>query len=268
MYAGVSNDVLLCAGGANFPEKKPWEGGDKKWYDHIYILKDIDDQWQLSRQRLPWSRAYGVSVTYQDQVILIGGSDAHGHYSDVIGLSHQDGEIAIVQDYPKLPKPLANMCGTIIDGVIYIAGGNEHMDSLATKAFYILDLTVDPSNRIWKEGPAWPGPSRMQAVAASHDGMFYLMSGFTLSRDAEKPASRELLTDAYRYMPIAKNTEDGAWTRLPDMPRGTAAAPSPAFTIGMSHILIPGGLDAATLEHTSPQDHPGFDPVMSCRFPR
>ncbi|HLU88819.1 MAG TPA: hypothetical protein VKZ51_03230, partial [Cyclobacteriaceae bacterium] len=35
MYAGVSNGVLIGAGGANFPDKKPWEGGEKVWYDHI-----------------------------------------------------------------------------------------------------------------------------------------------------------------------------------------------------------------------------------------
>ncbi|NND08401.1 MAG: sodium/solute symporter, partial [Saprospiraceae bacterium] len=258
MYAGVSNEVLLCAGGANFPDQKPWEGGSKQWYDHIYFLENADDQWKIAEQTLPWARAYGVSVAYLDQVILIGGSDGQGHYNEVIGISFQNGQIEIDQGFPSLPITLANMCGTIIDGVIYIAGGNEHMDSLATQDFYMLDLKVGVSERIWKEGPSWPGPSRMQSVAASHEGMFYLMSGFTLTRDAEKQISRTLLTDAYRYTPSAKNTNGGIWTKLPDMPRGTAAAPSPAFTIGMSHILIPGGLDAETLKNVNPQDHPGF----------
>ena len=37
MFAGVSNDALLCIGGANFPDKMPWEGGVKKWYDRCLL---------------------------------------------------------------------------------------------------------------------------------------------------------------------------------------------------------------------------------------
>ncbi|MBM4076752.1 MAG: galactose oxidase, partial [Planctomycetes bacterium] len=38
MYAGVSNDVLVVAGGANFPRGFPWEGGTKAFYDSIFVL--------------------------------------------------------------------------------------------------------------------------------------------------------------------------------------------------------------------------------------
>jgi hypothetical protein len=32
-FAGVSDGVLLVAGGANFQDRRPWEGGTKVWYD-------------------------------------------------------------------------------------------------------------------------------------------------------------------------------------------------------------------------------------------
>ncbi|HET8737433.1 MAG TPA: hypothetical protein VFM69_12620, partial [Pricia sp.] len=32
-YAGVDDGVLILAGGANFPDKLPWEGGKKIYYD-------------------------------------------------------------------------------------------------------------------------------------------------------------------------------------------------------------------------------------------
>jgi hypothetical protein len=32
-FAGASHGSLLVAGGANFPGKKPWEGGAKVWHD-------------------------------------------------------------------------------------------------------------------------------------------------------------------------------------------------------------------------------------------
>ena len=38
-YAGVSGNALLVAGGANFPDKRPWEGGTKIWYDRVFVLE-------------------------------------------------------------------------------------------------------------------------------------------------------------------------------------------------------------------------------------
>ena len=46
---------------------------------------------------------------------------------------------------------------------------------------------------------------------------------------------------------------------MPDLPRGVAAAASPAFTVGMTHIVIAGGIDDETLKFTDPQSHPGFN---------
>ena len=37
-FSGLSNDVLIIAGGANFPDNPPWEGGKKVWNDQIYVL--------------------------------------------------------------------------------------------------------------------------------------------------------------------------------------------------------------------------------------
>src|SRR5690606_16246293 len=62
MFAGVSNGTLLCMGGANFPEKMPWEGGEKVWYDHIYVLEDPSGEWKKSDEELPFPVGYGVSV--------------------------------------------------------------------------------------------------------------------------------------------------------------------------------------------------------------
>ncbi|HVJ83856.1 MAG TPA: galactose oxidase, partial [Planctomycetia bacterium] len=39
MFVGVSGGALICAGGANFPEKKPWEGGAKVWHDGVFALE-------------------------------------------------------------------------------------------------------------------------------------------------------------------------------------------------------------------------------------
>lgn len=253
MYAGVSNDVLIVAGGANFPELRPWEGGIKMWYDHIFYLEEIDGTWKRSAMNLPIPLAYGVSVNYKDEILFIGGSDADKHYDDVFSIAFRDGEIVKEQDYPSLPIPLSNMCGAIVNDVVYIAGGNQTPQSIGEQKFFALDLSAPASDRIWTEPKAWPGASRIQSVAASMDGAFYLFSGFELHLDSAGALQRTLLHDAYRYDP-----SKDIWTQLPDLPRGVAAAPGGAFSIGLSHIVIPGGLDQETLQFTDPASHPGF----------
>jgi N-acetylneuraminic acid mutarotase len=52
MFAGKSNGKLFCMGGANFPDKKPWEGGKKVWYDEIFMFVD-DQKWIRLDQKLP-----------------------------------------------------------------------------------------------------------------------------------------------------------------------------------------------------------------------
>ena len=38
-FAGTHNKALIVAGGANFPDLPPWEGGKKVWWDDVFILE-------------------------------------------------------------------------------------------------------------------------------------------------------------------------------------------------------------------------------------
>lgn len=62
-FAGVAGGALLVAGGANFPDKRPWEGGTKVWHDTVFALGSPDAAW-VTAERLPRPNAYGVSVTF------------------------------------------------------------------------------------------------------------------------------------------------------------------------------------------------------------
>ena len=257
MFAGVSNGVLLVGGGANFPEKRPWEGGEKVWYDGIYYMENTDEGWIPAGQKLPSPLAYSVSGSYDDKVWIVGGNDARAHSNSVLSLVFRNGEIILENDYPRLPIPLANMSGTIVNGVFYVLGGQQTALGLAESKFYYLDLKKDRAEMRWEEGPKFPGTARIQSVAASHKDAFYIFSGFSLFKNADESLGRNLLKDAYQFFP-GVNPENGTWDRLKDLPRGVAAAPSPAFSLGGDHILIAGGLDENTLLHTDPASHPGF----------
>src|SRR5215510_4111928 len=61
-FAGVANDSLLVAGGANFPDAPPWKGGKKTWYDTVYLLPETNSEWKVIG-KLPRPLGYGVSIT-------------------------------------------------------------------------------------------------------------------------------------------------------------------------------------------------------------
>ena len=251
MFAGWSPDRgehLLAAGGANFPDKKPWEGGKKIWHDTVFVLRSSDGEWKAAG-KLPRPLAYGVSASWGGSVFCVGGGDADRHYADAFTMSWGKGS-AYFNSLPSLPRPVANACGAIVGRTLYIAGGTERPDSTnALRTFYALDLPANPGK--WRQLDSWPGPARMLAVAAVQDGSFFLASGTDLSAGPDGKPVRTYLRDAYRFTP------GKGWKRIADLPRAAVAAPSPAPTLGSTQFLILGGDDGSQLA-TPPTEHKGF----------
>jgi N-acetylneuraminate epimerase len=248
MYAGVSGDALVVAGGANFPEKRPWEGGTKMWYDDVWVLDQPDGAWRKAG-KLPKSLGYGVSVNWKGEVICIGGSNADGHDADVFSLSIE-GQGIVVKQYPPLPRPCANFCGALVGDTIFVAGGIEKPDSVqAMHTFWSLKLSQDKPQ--WRELTPWPGKERMLATAAAHDGAFYLFSGAALHAGSDGKPEREWLKDSFRYR------EGVGWEKLPDAPRVAVAAVSPAPVTGNTIFLLAGD-DGAKVGFKPETQHPGF----------
>ncbi|WP_316811848.1 galactose oxidase [Pedobacter heparinus] len=245
-FAGVSNGTLLVAGGANFPDGgAPWTGSKKVWHDQIFALEKPGGKWKLAG-KLPYASGYGVSITWKDAFIIIGGSNQKGHSADVSLLKYENGRISITA-LPVLPAAIANTSGVLIGNIIYVAGGMESPDAQnAEKNFWMLDLGA--AQKAWKVLEPWPGPSRMFAVAGALNGKFYLFGGGELVNGI-----RNYLKDAYQYDP------DKGWKRIADLPAAVVAAPSPAYA-GKNSLLVFGGddgkaaADAAVLR----EKHPGF----------
>ena len=80
-FAGIHNDALIIAGGANFPKGVPWRptaDGDtsaKVYYDTIHVVtKDgLDYSIAQAKAKLPQVLGYGVSISTTDGVLCIGG---------------------------------------------------------------------------------------------------------------------------------------------------------------------------------------------------
>jgi N-acetylneuraminic acid mutarotase len=248
-YAGVSNGKLLVAGGANFPEAPPWAGGKKLWYDAVYALSEPQGEWKVVG-KLMRPMAYGVSATAPAGVICAGGSDLQRHYRDVCLLQLAADRLE-TKMLPPLPRPMANGCGAMSGNTLYIAGGIEEPNSTnALRTFWALDLAAAAPT--WRELEPWPGPARMLAVAAVQDGAFFLISGASLSGDAEGKPVRRYLTDVYCYRP------GSGWKQVANLPRPAVAAPSPAPVLKEAGFLVLSGDDGTRVGFQPVQQHPGF----------
>ena len=246
-FAGVANGALVVAGGANFPDARPWEGGTKVWYDTIFVLDKPDGEWRLAG-KLPRPLAYGISITTDRGLVCIGGADAKRHYADCFLLRLEDHEIIV--PLPELPRPCAYACGALLGNTIYVAGGTERPDATrAMHTFWSIDLNAGKPR--WVEQRAWPGPERTLAAAGGQDGSFYLFGGTSLAAGEDGQPVRTYLRDAYRFSPAT------GWKPIAEMPRPAVAAPTPTAAVGPSHLLVIGGDDGAQIGH--PQaSHRGF----------
>ncbi len=134
-----------------------------------------------------------------------------------------------------------------------MAGGLENPnDTVASKDFWALNL-ADPDAR-WQILEPLPGLPRHSAVAGALDGAFYLFSGTALEPNTVSSVAHEFLIDAYRYRP------QHGWEQLYDLPYPTAAAPSPAISLGPSHLLVLGGNTGVDVDRVQElgNQHPGF----------
>ena len=245
-FAGVHRDALIVAGGANFPDRMPWAGGAKVWWDDIWVLEQRADgstHWVGDRIfRLPRPLGYGIAFSTPDGVVLAGGHDRERCYADVFLLAWDPQARELRRTaLPPLPEPLSFMAGARVGQTLYVAGGQHVMQgAVPTTVFWALDLTRRGrgADFAWRVLPAWPGPARILAVAAAQRTArgeeFFLFSG--RSPEAGKPT--RVLTDAYAFDPGS-----GAWRTLPNVGGGAGVCVmgATAAPVGTDEIWLFGG---------------------------
>jgi N-acetylneuraminate epimerase len=263
-FAGVSRGALIVAGGANFRDKMPWEGGKKVWHEEAWVLEKPGGEWRRAG-KLPRPLAYGVSITMRDRLICVGGCDAGRHYAEVSQFSFAQGTVQ--QDegpLPPLPLPLAYAAGAVSAAEkVYVAcGSTEPGEKAASNRVFSLDYQVKAP--AWQELPPLPAEARILPAAAAHGVGFYLFGGAALE-EKDGRVSRRYLRDAWAY------SDSGGWKRLADLPRPCVAAASPAPVVVAPDAKEPGGAliylisgDDGTKVGAEPAQHPGFPPGILC----
>ena len=261
-FTGVHNNVLIVAGGANFPKGEPWritaEGynSPKVYHDKIYIITKNGTEYTIdeSPTTLPQKIGYGVSIPTKNGVICIGGEwkenvkdesskryNATLHLSDkVFAISYKKGSITLDTTYPSLPKKTTAAAGALIGNTIFIAGGDSGEG--ATKNFWSLDLSKRGTEDFkWQKKTPWDGKKRTHLVSASQsDGSadcFFIFSG----RMKDNSGEWHMLNDAHKF-----NPKTDSWTKLEDIkPTGDTQArcvmAGTAAAVGSNSLLIFGG---------------------------
>jgi len=245
-FAGESSGTLLLAGGANFPESKPWEGGTKKWYADIYALEPNSRHWRRVGE-LPRTIGYGVSASYKGKLICAGGSDVNRHYSEVHSVEYRSNQILFSKLAP-LPQPLANSSGTLMGSNLYIVGG-QFSPSATEASQRVWRLNLSHSNAAWEEIEPIPAPGRIFANVSATDQQLFVFGGAELY-EASGIVKRKYLQDAWVYRAGI------GWKKTADMPQPLVACASPA-PLWKNQILLVSGDDGSQVGKFPPA-HRGF----------
>ena len=254
-FAGVHNDALIVAGGANFPTPV-WDNA-KTWHDTVYVLSREGNNyfWNVAGN-LTRPIAYGAAVSTPDGVVCMGGNDASDTFDDVflVSWNAHSKELATTS-YPRLPTPCAYGSATILDDIIYFSGGQTGQElHTASSHLWALDLSRkdDPSGFQWQVLDPCPGPSRaFNLTAHQHNGYHdcvYVMSG-----RRQQGGTVEFLKDVWEYSPTT-----GQWRERTAAPHCFMACAGMDY--GQSHIFVFGADTTEFFYRTDElrDQHPGF----------
>jgi cyclically-permuted mutarotase family protein len=249
---GVSNNVLIIAGGANFPNGLPWEGGKKYYSNEIFVLQKEANKFVWNKKvkkSLPAPIAY-CGITSTDKGIVYAGGENETGISKQAWIINWNckGEDIDIKPLPDLPFALTNVALTHIDNVVFAAGGDQAKNSSNT--FFSLDLDdfsldLDEKNAEWKMLPDLPialANATLIAQKNSVEKNIYLIGGRT------KTASG---ISELHHTTFVFDLDKNEWKKCADISDGknisnlSAAA---GIAIGKNYILVIGG-DNGTVFH-------------------
>jgi len=159
-FAGAINAVysgsMIVGGGANFPDKMPWDGGKKHYSDEINVLQMKNGEYIWNEKlsgKLPEPIAYCGNTSTEYGVVYAGGENEQGisNKAYLIKLSSPKSQVSI-ESLPDLPLALTNIALTNLDNVVYAVGGDEAKST--SSCFFSLDLKS--KTREWKNLPDLP----------------------------------------------------------------------------------------------------------------
>ena len=250
-------ETILAAGGCNFPDGPPWEGGAKRYYRDVLLLSRRDGVWTWRKVgELPHAVAYGAFSASPDRrsMVIAGGCDERTHHSATL-IVGADGK---VRRLPSLPGPRAFAGGATDGRTLLVVGGSDHPDATRTTLPCVeLDLTNPAAG--WRRRDDL-GSWGILPLVGRAGGRTLIASGCQLKAEDGRP---------FRvYVSSVLLTRDGD-RRESSLDRAVVAAAGPGVP-SAGRLIFVGGDDGRHYPRP-PQDHPGlsrdiiaFDGASSC----
>jgi N-acetylneuraminic acid mutarotase len=212
--AGVINNLFFIGGGSNFPSKMPWQGGIKKYYDHLYVFKKQADTLALlsSTFTLPHSIAYSANCTTSQGVFYGGGENSNG-LSALTYLIHWNlkTNTPSIESLPPLPEPITNASATSLDQKVFIAGGDAKTGT--SKKVWCLDLSQ--LDKGWASVADLPYPTSYSIFLTDVSAQKLILIG---GRAKTTSGISELLKTVITY-----DIKTNSWAPMPDLPYNLSA---------------------------------------------
>ena len=251
-FCGVVSDLLVMAGGANFPNLPAAENGTKVFYDDILVLPLHHDKPAPSLSpsssqegvfykigHLPEPSAYGASFKTRNGLLLAGGSNGHSTLSTVCLLTSDllslpDAGKGIVA-LPDLPEPIEQAGSALSGNQLYLAGGLSN----GSLVHSVYSCNAASSDRTWKKIAELPEPS-VQPVIFVEGRHLYYWCGFNPETGSAEGKGWKL------------NLRSGEWTAIAPVPGngktcGTMTGASPFYQTDGTFVII-GGTDREMFE--------------------
>lgn len=233
-FAGLSNGVMLIAGGSNFPGAKPWNGGKKVNKREIYLVSKLHGanfKCIVLNQYLAQGIAYGASVTTSKGIVCLGGETDAANCSTKAFLMRWDAakNAVIFDDLPAIPIAIANASAASIHNTVYLFGGESN--GMPVDKSFLLDLTNDHAE--WKSIPPLPIPMSHSVAVTQSNGHYpciYVFGG----RSATTSGLSQLHGNTFCYDPVRQK-----WSQLSNISNGKKATTlSAATAVAIADDLI------------------------------
>lgn len=222
-YAASLEGGIIVAGGCNFPDRPPYEGGSKAYYDDILLLSG--ESWE-NVGRLPQASAYGAYTSDGKHLFIAGGAGSEGAFDSFISITLEGGKAGVTQ-LPSLPKAVQQGAAALDGEYLYLAGGfgpgGPNTDI----------LRYDFQAGAWEVTATLP-QALVQPVLTVKEGTIYIWGGYD-------PDIKKSVTCGYRFL-------DGAWTEIPGAPDGGTLVGSASARAGR-YIYVSGGVNSGIFDY-------------------
>lgn len=235
---GINRKALIVAGGANFPEKMPWEGGEKFYSDEIHVIKMSGGEYMGDRSivyKLPEPIAYSGTTSTPKGIVYAGGENREGLSKKTYIINWKPLKKTIeIKALPDLPVAITNAGLTSIKNVVYLVGGDEAKAS--SSAFYHLNLSSKKPQ--WEMLPDLPVKLANSTTIAQHgvEGTnIYVIGG----RTKNPSGISDLHNTVYIFNPKSQRWKQG--TSISDGTYSTTFSAGSGVAVASKYIVLTGG---------------------------